>query len=29
VFGSSEPVIHFDPSQVDTEFVATPEQASA
>ena len=29
VFGTSEPVIHFDPSQVDTEFAATPEQASA
>src|SRR5580693_6796321 len=29
VFGTSEPVIHFDPSQVDAEFAATPEQASA
>jgi alkylhydroperoxidase family enzyme len=29
VFGNSEPVIHFDPSQVDSEFAATPEQARA
>jgi alkylhydroperoxidase family enzyme len=29
VFGTSEPVIHFDPAQVDAEFSATPEQASA
>jgi alkylhydroperoxidase family enzyme len=29
VFGNSEPVIHFDPSQVDSEFAATPEQAPA
>jgi hypothetical protein len=29
VFGTSEPVIHFDPSQVDAEFTAAPEQASA
>jgi alkylhydroperoxidase family enzyme len=27
VFGDGEPVIHFDPSQVDSEFAATPEQA--
>jgi alkylhydroperoxidase family enzyme len=27
VFGNSEPVIHFDPSQVDSEFAAAPEQA--
>jgi alkylhydroperoxidase family enzyme len=29
VFGDGEPVIHFDPSQVDSEFAATPEQAPA
>ena len=29
VFGTSEPVIHFDPSQVDAEFTAAPEQATA
>jgi alkylhydroperoxidase family enzyme len=29
VFGNSEPVIHFDPSQVDSEFAGTPEQAPA
>src|ERR1700689_1113301 len=29
VFGSSPPVIHFDPSQVDAEFTAAPEQAPA
>jgi alkylhydroperoxidase family enzyme len=29
VFGNGEPVIHFDPSQVDSEFVATPQQAPA
>ncbi len=29
VFGNSEPVIHYDPSQVDSEFVAAAEQASA
>jgi len=27
VFGNGEPVIHFDPSQVDSEFAATQEQA--
>jgi alkylhydroperoxidase family enzyme len=29
VFGTGEPVIHFDPSQVDTALAAAPEQASA
>src|SRR5580693_8469669 len=29
VYGDGEPVIHFDPSQVDSEFAATPEQAPA